>query len=36
MEVRLGLETRPAEFALTNLEPENDLYLLQLGLACHF
>jgi opacity protein-like surface antigen len=36
MEVKLGLETHLADFAFTNLELENDLHLLQLGLAYHF
>jgi len=36
LEVKLGLETHLAEFAFTSLELENDLYLLQPGLSCHF
>ncbi len=36
LEIKLGLETHLAEFAFTNLELENDLHLLQLGLAYHF
>lgn len=36
MEVKLGLETHLADFSFTNLELENDLHLLQLGLAYHF
>jgi hypothetical protein len=36
LEIKLGLETHLADFAFTNLELENDLHLLQLGLAYHF
>lgn len=36
LELKLGLETHLAEFTFSNLELENDLHLLQLGLAYHF
>jgi len=36
MDVKLGLEADLTEFVLTRLRLENDLHLLQLGLAYHF